>query len=200
MMFQQLAILGLAFATGISGMPAPTESETAGDLVITDTIDLGVNGTLTYWSEATTVEARSLSVQLDPRVDCGGAKVECYSNYNADSNSTPPFPLPCFLFWPDHSVSLTIQAACQSLIDSLYWDNGASVGPSPRSICLTLNSRCCISWSKNVGQFPANYLWWAANAVEKTCARGLVDGIQRNTNLNGGCVTQCLSNRPNGCS
>jgi hypothetical protein len=47
---------------------------------------------------------------------------------------------------------------------------------------------------------PQGDLFNAQNKVYRDCFGGTISGLARNVNLNGGCVTECLSNRPDGCS
>ena len=92
------------------------------------------------------------------------------------------------------------RSVCQTLIDEVC-SSGNSLSSSPRSLCLSQSgSQCCISWSADVGAFPESNLCGAANNVFATCTANAVSGLQRNTPLNGGCVTECLSNRATGCS
>ncbi|KAJ7609300.1 hypothetical protein B0H17DRAFT_888983, partial [Mycena rosella] len=89
---------------------------------------------------------------------------------------------------------------CTQLVNSL--NTGTIIGDSPRSICLGQNgNQCCVSWSAAVGSMPQSDLFSAANKILPACVSGSsVSGLARNVNLNGGCVTGCLSNRATGCS
>ncbi|KAJ7615956.1 hypothetical protein FB45DRAFT_680231, partial [Roridomyces roridus] len=71
---------------------------------------------------------------------------------------------------------------------------------SPRSICQTVNgNQCCVSWANAVSGLIQLDLVSAANDVLNDCGGNDISGLTRNTNLNGICTTQCLSNRPSGC-
>ncbi|KAJ7055130.1 hypothetical protein C8F01DRAFT_994619 [Mycena amicta] len=89
---------------------------------------------------------------------------------------------------------------CRQLINSL--DGSISVGNAPRSICLgQSNNQCCISWSAAVGTLTENLL---VNAAVKTFGEcwnmQFGSRLARNVLLNDFCVTQYLSNRPDGCN
>ncbi|KAJ6522996.1 hypothetical protein B0H19DRAFT_973047, partial [Mycena capillaripes] len=89
---------------------------------------------------------------------------------------------------------------CRQLVNSL--NTGTSIGNSPRSICLgQSNNQCCVSWSRPAGTMTESNLVNAANKIFGTCwspTNG--SGLARNVILNNICVTECLSNRPDGCS
>ncbi|RPB25476.1 hypothetical protein L211DRAFT_783095 [Terfezia boudieri ATCC MYA-4762] len=92
--------------------------------------------------------------------------------------------------------------SCRVLLNTLKSSGGNTVPRSPRAVCLSQSgNQCCTSWAKEM----SNPLYFRnlAPAVEKiinNCAGGNVSGLTRDTNLAGTCTTQCLSNRPNGCS
>ncbi|KAJ7102401.1 hypothetical protein B0H15DRAFT_329444 [Mycena belliarum] len=90
---------------------------------------------------------------------------------------------------------------CQQLVNSLNTNSGTVIGDSPRSICLGQSgNECCVSWSAAVGSMPQGDLFNAANKIFQDCFGSTISGLARNVNLNGGCVTECLSNRATGCS
>ncbi|EJD46680.1 hypothetical protein AURDEDRAFT_46913, partial [Auricularia subglabra TFB-10046 SS5] len=87
---------------------------------------------------------------------------------------------------------------CVDLINSVR-DNGRVLSKSPRSICLSNGGTCCISWRDVVPDFPEAFLYNAAVAAHNTCVFNGLSGATENTNLNGVCTRQCLSNRATGC-
>ncbi|KAJ6626685.1 hypothetical protein B0H10DRAFT_1662841, partial [Mycena sp. CBHHK59/15] len=90
---------------------------------------------------------------------------------------------------------------CNQLINSLSTNSGTVIGDSPRAICLGQSgNECCVCWSAAVGNMPQGDLSNAASKIFNTCFASAISGLARNVNLNGGCVTECLSNRANGCS
>ncbi|KAJ7795114.1 hypothetical protein B0H14DRAFT_2920986 [Mycena olivaceomarginata] len=109
---------------------------------------------------------------------CGNNAVTCSGSHTADVNS------------------------CRQLISSLSSNGGQAWGvPSPRSICTTQNgNQCCVSWADAVSGLTQGNLVNAAQAVLNDCAGSTVSGLSRDTNLNGVCTTECLSNRATGCS
>lgn len=166
------AVLQLAIATGIvHAAPAPDNGVSG--LVISHIVPVGEYN-MTYWVDAPgtgTVAARALSARA-----CGTNDVTCSGSNLASTN------------------------ICSQLVNSL--NTGISIGNSPRSICLgQSNNQCCVSWSGAVGTMPESNLVNAANKIFGTCwspTNG--SGLARNVILNNICVTECLSNRPDGCS
>lgn len=166
------AVLQLAIATGIvHAAPAPDNGVSG--LVISHVVPVGEYN-MTYWVDAPgngTVAARALSARA-----CGTNDVTCSGSNLASTN------------------------ICSQLVNSL--NTGISIGNSPRSICLgQSNNQCCVSWSGAVGTMPESNLVNAANKIFATCwspTNG--SGLARNVILNNICVTECLSNRPDGCS
>ncbi|KAJ7053781.1 hypothetical protein C8F01DRAFT_1375026 [Mycena amicta] len=170
------AVLQLAIARDIvhaAAAPAPTPDSgvSAAGLVISHIVPMGEYN-LTYWVDAPgTVAARGLDARA-----CGTNDVTCST---ANTASTP---------------------ICSQLVNGL--DTGTSIGNSPRSICLgQSNNQCCVSWSVAVGTIPEDDLFPAAQKTFNTCwSADFGSGLARNVDLNGVCVTQCLSNRPDGCA
>lgn len=166
------AVLQLAIATGIvHAAPAPDNGVSG--LVISHVVPVGEYN-MTYWVDAPgngTVAARALSARA-----CGTNDVTCSGSHLASTD------------------------ICSQLVNSL--NTGISIGNSPRSICLgQSNNQCCVSWSGAVGTMPESNLVNAANKIFATCwspTNG--SGLARNVILNNICVTECLSNRPDGCS
>ncbi|KAJ6523039.1 hypothetical protein B0H19DRAFT_1277121 [Mycena capillaripes] len=111
-------------------------------------------------------------------------------------------------YWVDAPAAGTVASralsarACgtKDLVNSL--NTGASIGNSPHSICLgQSNNQCCVSWSGPAGTMTESNLVNAANKIFGTYwspTNG--SGLARNVILNNICVTECLSNRPDGCS
>ncbi|KAJ7302167.1 hypothetical protein DFH08DRAFT_93687 [Mycena albidolilacea] len=76
-----------------------------------------------------------------------------------------------------------------------------TLADSPRAVCPGQGgNQCYVSWNTAVGSMPEAFLFNAANKIFGTCfSPTFGSGFARNVVLNGGCVTECLSNRPNGC-
>ncbi|KAJ7505963.1 hypothetical protein B0H11DRAFT_1850562 [Mycena galericulata] len=148
-------------------------ADDASDLVLLSTQETA-NGTITIWGYPN--DASEHTVGLEKR-QCGSNAVTCSGSNTADVNS------------------------CRQLISSLRSNAGQGLGTSPRSICTTQNgNQCCVSWANAVSGLTQGNLVNAAQDVLNTCAGSTVSGLTRNTNLNGVCTTQCLSNRATGCS
>ncbi|KAK4031529.1 hypothetical protein C8A01DRAFT_42029 [Parachaetomium inaequale] len=70
--------------------------------------------------------------------------------------------------------------------------------PENRDLSMT---PCCISWSARVTGLKVNMLFGAAGPMLGQCARdNLVSARATDVDLNGSCVAQCMSNRPEGCA
>ncbi|KAJ7065702.1 hypothetical protein C8F01DRAFT_1351704 [Mycena amicta] len=168
----QLAI-GTEIVHAAAAAPAPTPDSgvSVNGLVISHIVPVGEYN-MTYWIDAPgTVAARELSAKA-----CGTNDVTCSTSHVASSN------------------------ICSQLVSGL--DTSVAIGNSPRSICLgQSNNQCCVSWSQAVGTMPESDLFNAARDTFNQCWNtAFGSGLARNVLLNGFCVTQCLSNRPNGCS
>jgi hypothetical protein len=62
------------------------------------------------------------------------------------------------------------------------------------------NNRCCIAWSQRVGGIRSHYLFNAASTMLNRCTRNdLISAWATDVDLAGYCMTQCTSNRPDGC-
>ncbi|KAJ7844928.1 hypothetical protein B0H14DRAFT_3455341 [Mycena olivaceomarginata] len=97
-----------------------------------------------------------------------------------------------------HKATSTI---CNQLLTHLSSSDGTVIANSPRAVCLGQSgNQCCVSWSVAVGDIPQGDLFNAQNKVYRDCFGGTISGLAQNVNLNGGCVTECLSNRPDRCS
>ncbi|KAJ6482350.1 hypothetical protein DFH09DRAFT_950213 [Mycena vulgaris] len=165
-------ILQLTLAAGLVHA-APTTDDGVHGLVISHVVPVGEYN-LTYWVDAPgtgSVTARSLSARA-----CGTNDVTCSGSHLA---STP---------------------ICRQLLSTLNSSN--NIGNSPRSICIgQSNNQCCVSWSGAVGTMKESNLVNAANNIFDRCWSATSgSGLARNVILNNICVTECLSNRPDGCS
>ncbi|EJD50783.1 hypothetical protein AURDEDRAFT_47322, partial [Auricularia subglabra TFB-10046 SS5] len=160
-----------AIATVVCAAPAAPD----GNLVVIKTED-SLHGPLVFYGlpggTNETVAARGLTERA-----CGTNNVQC-------SGSNVPN-----------------RQACSNLIASLNTNGGTGVGNSPRSICQTTNgNQCCVSWADVASGLTEGELVPAANAVFNGCVVNGQSGVSRNTDLNGVCTTQCLSDRATGCS
>ncbi|KAH6855937.1 hypothetical protein B0I37DRAFT_338499 [Chaetomium sp. MPI-CAGE-AT-0009] len=85
---------------------------------------------------------------------------------------------------------------CYNLLAALSNDLN-EIPESPRNIRYT---NCYVSWSKVAHGVRAE-LYNAGVDIYNTCnSNGRVSGLKRNVNIQGTTLTQCLSDRPNGCS
>ncbi|EJD50239.1 hypothetical protein AURDEDRAFT_112316 [Auricularia subglabra TFB-10046 SS5] len=171
MLFAKTLILAALAVFQVQAAPAPGDEA----LVVVKTED-SIHGPLVFYglpgTANETVAARGLTERA-----CGTNNVQCSGRHVPDNQ------------------------ACQNLINALNANSGSSVGNSPRSICLTTNgNQCCVSWAKVAPGLTQGILVSAANAVQNDCVVNGQSGLSRNTNLNGICTTQCLSNRATGCS
>lgn len=129
------------------------------------------------WENYTSDDTANLSGSLAAR-QCGVERVQC------------------------STANLASVVECTDLIRDIG-TSGISIPPSPRSICLSRSgSRCCISWSRPVSKAIEADLRNAADRVVRQCVRpdGTMSGLTRNTQIGTTCASQCLSNRPDGCS
>ncbi|KAJ7171826.1 hypothetical protein C8R43DRAFT_26565 [Mycena crocata] len=169
-------ILALGLTTRLGVCAAPTDGTYP--LVISRVVPAGAYN-LTYWNDGPADSAANAFVAplLDPSA-CGTNDVAC-SNIDAATNSV-----------------------CSQLINVLAADAGNLLAADPRAICLgQLGNQCCVSWSGSVGTIPQGALFPVASKIFDTCFNAAtgISGLARNVVLNGGCVTECLSNFPNGC-
>jgi hypothetical protein len=173
MFFNKAAFLSAVLLVVSNAGAAPASDEFG--LVITNTVALPDGATLTVWGEAPGFESTNSTI----------AKRQCGANDVTCSGSHVP-----------------VAGACQALIQSLINFGGNILGDSPRSVCLTSDgAQCCVSWSAVVDGLVEDSLVSAAQKVQDTCVvpRGN-SGLARNVNLQGVCLTQCLSDRATGCS
>ncbi|KAJ7253290.1 hypothetical protein C8J57DRAFT_1237625 [Mycena rebaudengoi] len=169
MQFFHFTIVAVLASGFVLAAPAPDEP-----FPISRLISVGGYNLTTYHDAPSTPSERALG----PRA-CGTADVTCSSSHAASP------------------------AICSQLITTINSNSGNILGDSPRAVCLGQSSnQCCISWSKAVGPMLQGSLSPAATKVYNVCLSGstlLQSGEAKNVILNGGCVIQCLSNRPGGC-
>ncbi|KAJ7609882.1 hypothetical protein FB45DRAFT_340093 [Roridomyces roridus] len=169
-----LVLTALAFFQAARASPVNN-----GELVLLSTEETAT-GTITIWGIPDADTSAKREAALTPtqqKRQCGSNNVTCSGDHTADTNS------------------------CQQLINSLSSNSGQGVGTSPRSICQSVNgNQCCVSWADPVSGLTQGDLVSAAQEVLDDCGGNSVSGLSRNTNLNGICTTQCLSNRADGCS
>ncbi|KAF8183557.1 hypothetical protein K438DRAFT_1599517 [Mycena galopus ATCC 62051] len=170
MIFKFNAALVLSALVLLQARASPASD--VSDLVVLSTEETA-HGTITIWGYPNGASKRTDT--LEKR--CGGNAITCSGSHTADVNS------------------------CRQLISSLQSNSGQGVGTSPRSICVTQNgNQCCISWANAVSGLTQGNLVNAAQQILNDCAGSTVSGLSRDTNLNGVCTTECLSNRATGCS
>ncbi|KAJ7124593.1 hypothetical protein C8R43DRAFT_958645 [Mycena crocata] len=149
---------------------APAADETY-PLVISHVVSVGQYN-MTYWSDAPGAPRT-----LVARACSGTNDVSCSGSHQANSG------------------------VCNQLINNINANSGTIIGDSPRAVCLGQGgNECCVSWSAAVGNMPQGDLFNAANKIFNNCFGSSISGVARNVALNGGCVTECLSNRADGCS
>ncbi|KAJ7268207.1 hypothetical protein B0H12DRAFT_1045550 [Mycena haematopus] len=167
--FSLFPIAVLALATGL--VHATPAGNSTGQLVIASITPVGEYN-LTVWIDAPGASTAA-PVAEAPRA-CGTNDVVCDTHNGAEAT------------------------LCSALIDEL--DSSGTIGNSPRAICIGSQSfYCCISWSKPVGDMPKSDLVNAARDTYNQCYGDLISGEANNVNLNGVCVTQCLSDRATEC-
>jgi len=181
MLFNAITIAAL-LASPILAMPSPagfnTTALAGSGLIVLETIPQGDDGVITIYGTDPAFLASPESDSAPSRLArrCGSNQVTC------GSGNVPPL------------------AACTDLINQV---RGSSrlLSSSPRSLCLSRSGKqCCISWSKDIGSVRESDLQNAANAVKNRCLADGLSGLARDVSINKQCLTQCLSNRPNGCS
>jgi hypothetical protein len=172
-----MKFIGISIATALqltlaAGIVHAAPAPEGGDTpVISHIVPVGEYN-MTYWVDAPgTQVARSIL----PR-QCGSNDVSC-SGSNVASTEF-----------------------CRQLVNSLN-SGGVTLADSPRAVCLGQGgNQCCVSWNGAVGNMPEAFLFNAANKIFGTCfSPTFGSGFARNVALNGRCVTECLSNRPDGC-
>lgn len=94
-----------------------------------------------------------------------------------------------------------VAASCAALISSLRSNGPTVLGISPRSLCLSVSgNQCCVSWANAVNGLQESDLVSAAQSIYTSCIPKANSGLARDVNLHGVCTTQCLSDRPDGCT
>ncbi|KAK3381865.1 hypothetical protein B0H63DRAFT_524546 [Podospora didyma] len=172
-------LLALLAASNVLAMPVMMEPESAGLSVIHQKPYHNGNITIVGFESAPLAPLASMSGQDSIlQRGCGGSNnVECHTSYQWNSDT------------------------CQTLINFLNEDPSATLAKSPRSVCFGTDSAtgwCCLSWSKVVNGLQRGSLVPATQAVFGACA-GTRSGLARDVNLQGVCLTQCLSGRAEGC-
>ncbi|EJD40233.1 hypothetical protein AURDEDRAFT_115903 [Auricularia subglabra TFB-10046 SS5] len=89
---------------------------------------------------------------------------------------------------------------CGALIYGGLQYNNDILPDAARAICVTTHGMCCISWSKPTYALRNSALFYAAVKTFGGCVVHGASGRTTDTNLNGVCAVQCLSNRPDGCA
>ncbi|KAF7350221.1 hypothetical protein MVEN_01325300 [Mycena venus] len=167
----------LALAAGlVSAAPSPHDTH----FVVSHHAIQASGYNLTYWSEA----PGSVAVRAPAPVprSCAATDIVTCSSTHAASN-----------------------AVCSELLATIRANPNVVIGSSPRAVCLGTASatECCTSWSQDVGAMLQGQLLDAATKVFNVCfapSNTNESGLARQVALNGGCLTQCLSNRPTGCT
>jgi hypothetical protein len=178
MQFINLSISAvLALAAGLVAA-APATHDT--HFVVTHHAVQASGYNLTYWSEAPGIVAIRAPAPA-PRSCANTDVVTCSSSHAAS------------------------KAVCSELLATISANQGAVIGASPRAVCLGTGgaTECCTSWSQDVGAMLQGALLVAADKVFSVCfapSNTNESGLARQVALNGGCLTQCLSNRPTGCT
>ena len=173
----------LVLAAAGTGLAAPTTSQPAevpAGLEILQVIPQGEGEIVIYGDSAT--EGTTANEELNPAVinkRCGSNQVECHTSNQAD--------------WTN----------CEGALLPYLYNNQGTMQTSPRSVCYTINRypQCCASWSKDAPGARIGQFYNAALKTYNTCLSGsVVSGKSKDTNINGVCLTQCLSVRPDGCN
>jgi hypothetical protein len=171
---QNCIMTALALTAGL--LHASPTSDATYPLIISHIVPLGQYN-LTYWNDAPSTSTANTLPERASISYSGSNDVTCSGSHKADSN------------------------LCSQLLNNLSGNDGKSVANAPRAICLgQQNDQCCVSWSAAVGTMPQVDLFNAANKAFHSCFGSTILGLARNVNLNGGCVTERLSNRSDGCS
>ncbi|KAJ6532623.1 hypothetical protein B0H19DRAFT_1241918 [Mycena capillaripes] len=162
--------LRLAFTAGL--VHATPVGDDTYPLVLSQVVPVG-DYSLTYWSDAVSVAP---AIALEERA-CGTNDVTRSKSRKADSGT------------------------CNQLVDQLTINGRKVVANSPRAICLGQGSdQSCVSWSAALGNMSQEDMFPAATKAYANCPGSTISGLARNVILNGKRVTECLSNRPDGCS
>ncbi|GKT52492.1 uncharacterized protein ColSpa_12673 [Colletotrichum spaethianum] len=180
MLLLQQSVLVAAFAAGLTNA-IPTTKRAPESLVVLEQFETEF-GTATWYGDAedSPISKRAPeneATSLNRR--CGSNAVTCSGSHQGPAS------------------------ACAQLIVSIAGPrSGQSVPSSPRSFCLTgSGGNCCVSWANPLSNAYYSQLVPAAQKVNNQCqSGGWVSGLSRDTLIGNTCTTQCLSDRPNGCS
>lgn len=181
MLFTQRSPIGLLAAiASLTQVHASPIAEAGSDLVPIQSEVLAIDGlsnaTITWYGEDSSFLTKR-SPSLAAR-GCGSNDVFCATNHHASNT------------------------LCRTLVNTF---NGATYGipPAPRAVCLSgSDGQCCVSWSAVVQNLGASELFSAAQKTYNQCSNYITSGVSgytTNTQLNGVCLHQCLSNQPGGC-
>jgi hypothetical protein len=99
-----------------------------------------------------------------------------------------------------HDSNQVFDSYCYDVLSALQSQSNQQVPVSPRSFCV---NGCCVSWANDANGLLYGDLIPAAESVLANCVQsdsGYVSGLTRDTLLAGTCTTQCLSDRPQGCT
>jgi len=181
----------LLLAAAGTGLAAPTTSQAAevpAGLQILRVDPQPDGGVITWYGDSAT-EGTTPNEEANPAVinkRCGSNQIECHTSH---------------LAWYSNCLALTVNLN----------DNQGTMPTSPRSVCLAgpisyLEAMpCCISWSKDAPGARKSHFYNAAFDTYNSCRDWQyggyrVSGKSKDTNINGVCLTQCLSGRPDGCN
>ncbi len=179
MLFKTTALTFILASAQVLAAPAPTEN----GVVLIDTFEVA-DGTITvYGSDPASVTTNEASASEEESLDTPQLSKRCGSNRVSCFNSNKP-----------------ALNTCRDLVNNVRGSSQV-LSNSPRSICLTRSGQqCCISWSKDIGRVRESDLHSAASKTMNQCIPEGLSGKATDVNINNQCLTQCLSNRPNGCS
>ncbi len=171
-MFVTKAVIVAVVANLLAGGQAAVIEARAPEGLEVVKVEQHPSGTLTWYGDASSVP-RDVSAR---DAGCGTNTIKCAGSHAYDG------------------------ALCQQLIASL--NTNIPVSSSPRAVCLGQGSdQCCISWSKvTFWGIVEKDLLPSVQRVYKECGSGFSNsGQEWNVLLDGTCLSQCLSNRPDGC-
>jgi len=175
----------LLLAAAGTGLAAPATSQAAAEvpagLQILRVIPQPDGAVVTWYGDSAT-EGTTPNEEANPAVinkRCGSNQIECHTSNQGYGDN------------------------CVALLNYLN-GNQDTMQTSPRSICWAvpgLPMPCCVSWSKDAPGARIGSFYNAAAKTYNTCLDTyLVSGKSKDTNINGVCLTQCLSVRPDGCN
>jgi len=162
-----------AAALFAQGQAAAIASVPAGlNIIQSVTVD---NATLTWYGNAGPATRSTQEARGAQDVGCGSNRIQCATSHAYDG------PLCLKLFSTLTNVDMPVE---------------------PRSVCLGQGTdQCCISWSKTtIFSMEQKDVLPSAKRVYSECGPYYSkSGQEWNVLLDGTCVSQCLSNRPDGC-